>query len=851
MSSAAKRRRRGARFIADAVPLAALPAFKGKSPEQVVKTSMFGQGRVVVLDYGPVDYKMEAGCLTPRWTEPSGTYASGGGYSDEYHKPTGYVPPDECLELEFVPYEYYQSLVARAVIWAGGKQTQTRLSSLALPEALDYPASKHSAQIACVAAPAGAVLKASVRSRYHYGQVIDVPAQPAGGENKVALPPLPAGDYFLDVWLVSAEGATLDWASARFAVQADLAIRKIALTGKSFEPGDAVNGKINLSRALTADETLVAELWDNHERQLAEKPLTGAGAEIAFSFVVARPLTIMHTIRARVSRDGSDVCAHRWSFPVRANLKRQEGFKEVIWAGAGNTFITNRMLRKLGQQDQADAIDVGFAGATHGRNIAAANLAALPYSTGFGHFGLKIAQPHHAQYPHGGCMTDPVTLKAVDKWFAMQSDIYGPYGPLGWSHGDESFYAGHPDTCWSASCLAAFREYLKTRYADLAELNREWGTAHADWSAVMPLTYEEVRKTGNYAPWIEHRLAQQLVWARLYRRTGEAMAENDPGALVGFDGPQSLSNPNGGINWWVLKDHVGVLQDYLYNSESMEIFRSFAGPQHLSGVWYGTYGLTWQIGPNTVPMHHGLPWYSLFHGLNSTWFWAMGAPGSMGGYAADLTNLPFFEASRQSLKAIRSGVFPLLHTGRRANDGIAIHYSAASHIADSLFTEGKLSSAWMESLADFNHAVEDCGLQYEYVAYEEIEQDELQQGQLPRAAHAAQPGGLPEGGGGHPAVRPGRRPADRRHPAGRAQRARLETGPGPAGGPVPHDRPRRGQCDRQGQNRAARRQTGGLRQRRLSQHAGLEKAGRPVADSGQSPARSSRCCPGGKRYAPP
>ena len=43
--------------------------------------------------------------------------------------------------MEFVPYEYYQSLVARAVIWAGGKQTQTRLSSLALPEALDYPAS--------------------------------------------------------------------------------------------------------------------------------------------------------------------------------------------------------------------------------------------------------------------------------------------------------------------------------------------------------------------------------------------------------------------------------------------------------------------------------------------------------------------------------------------------------------------------------------------------------------------------------------------------------------------------------------------------------------------------------------
>jgi len=155
----------------------------------------------------------------------------------------------------------------------------------------------------------------------------------------------------------------------------------------------------------------------------------------------------MHSIRARVVRQENEVCTSRLSFPIRANRKRQDGFSEVVWSGAGNQFITHRMLRKLAQQDQADAIDVGSSGATHARNIAAADLAALPYTTGFGHFGNQekhiVPTLSGAQAMHG-CMSNADTLKAVDEWFVRQSDIFGPYGPLAWTHGDESHYAGDP-----------------------------------------------------------------------------------------------------------------------------------------------------------------------------------------------------------------------------------------------------------------------------------------------------------------------------------------------------------------------------------------------------------------------
>jgi hypothetical protein len=500
---------------------------------------------------------------------------------------------------------------------------------------------------------------------------------------------------------------------------------------------------VALSRPLGAGESLVAELWDNHGRKLAEQTLagaTGSGDRHTFSLTLARPLAILHAVRARVASQGLDVAVRRLTFPVRAKLKRFDDFHEIVWSGADNQFLTHLMLRKLAQDDQTDAIDVGWRGATHARNVALANLAAVPYTAGFGHFGSKIATTPNL--PMNGCMTAPATRKAIDEWGALQSAIYGPYGPLSWTHGDESFYAGHPDTCWSETCLAAFREFLKPRYPGLEALNAEWKTGYKSWDAVLPLTFEDAVKSGNYAPWVEHRLAQQLVWARNYEYTSQALSVHDPHAHVGFDGNNGFNLPNGGINWWVLKDHVGELHGYNRNSEEMEIFRSFAGPGHLSGMWYGTYGPTWQTGPATVEYHHFFPWYSLLHGLNSTWFWTMGVPGpgTMTGYAPDFTNLPFMQASRDALRDIRAGIGSLLLAGTRQDDGIAIHFSEVSRLAEALIggkstaqLAGGISLAaaaptteeWSERLTDLNKALEHCGLQYKYVAYEEVEADAL------------------------------------------------------------------------------------------------------------------------------
>ncbi|PIX42204.1 MAG: hypothetical protein COZ56_09865, partial [Armatimonadetes bacterium CG_4_8_14_3_um_filter_58_9] len=283
------------------------------------------------------------------------------------------------------------------------------------------------------------------------------------------------------------------------------------------------------------------------------------------------------------------------------------------------------------------------------------------------------------------------------------------------------------DLCWSKTCLAAFGDYVKKAYTDLNSVNREWGTTYKTWDEAMPLTFQKAKETKAYARWVEHRLSSNQVFAGFYRNSGEALSANDAGARAGFDGGVGLEYPNSGGDWWTLSRNMGILQCYIGDSAQMEMFRSFARPDQVRGMWYGTYGLTWQIGPNTPTYCHFFPWYSLFHQLNTTWFWTMGAPGPLAGYAPDLTSLPFFEARTKALKQIRTGIGKRLLSGTRLNDGIAIHQSETSRIADSLFAakDGDRSTGYEQAVANINKALEDLGLQYQYVATSEIEKGAL------------------------------------------------------------------------------------------------------------------------------
>jgi hypothetical protein len=238
---------------------------------------------------------------------------------------------------------------------------------------------------------------------------------------------------------------------------------------------------------------------------------------------------------------------------------------------------------------------------------------------------------------------------------------------------------------------------------------------------VQPLTFQEARKTKNYAPWVVHRLSSDAIFAEWYERAGDWARLGDPGAATGFDGAHGLDRPNTGFDWWRLSQHLRLLHGYPLKLHE-EIIRSFAPRDSVRGMWYGTYKAVGNM-PNTIEHCHFFPWHSAFHSLNTSWWWTMGQPGPVTGYAPDLTNLPFFEARTRALEQIKGGIGKLLLACERENDRIAIHWSQASRITECFYKKaaGDWCDGHIRALRAAMRMLEDAGFQYEFVSYEEVE----------------------------------------------------------------------------------------------------------------------------------
>jgi hypothetical protein len=115
--------------------------------------------------------------------------------------------------------------------------------------------------------------------------------------------------------------------------------------------------------------------------------------------------------------------------------------------------------------------------------------------------------------------------------------------PVFYSIGDENTitYEAKPiDFCFAPHCLSKFREWLKVKYLDLADLNKEWDRNFASWDDVLPITKEQALQTGNYASWCDHRHFMQDVFTYAYTKQIDAVHELDPDVPVGPCGTRPL-----------------------------------------------------------------------------------------------------------------------------------------------------------------------------------------------------------------------------------------------------------------------------------------------------------------------
>ena len=233
----------------------------------------------------------------------------------------------------------------------------------------------------------------------------------------------------------------------------------------------------------------------------------------------------------------------------------------------------------------------------------------------------------------------------------------------------------HPQT------LDGFRRWLAGRYADIAALNKSWGSSFADFSQVVPKRRKELGDSPNLAPWLEFRMFIGEVLGDHYMQAPAQWAEEiSPDLAVcewGIYEP-SVTWP---VDWRRYAAAYKVTTRYGGNQGVLEeLFRSFA-PRTRHGLWMG-YGMMSADAGRRID-----PWRSLLNGGVFSFFWEMRDPGSLNYAVLTSDQRPtagYAVLGQEEFPDLTGGIDRLILASRFTDDKIAVAYSYPSWLADSV-----------------------------------------------------------------------------------------------------------------------------------------------------------------------
>src|SRR5262252_5550176 len=206
-------------------------------------------------------------------------------------------------------------------------------------------------------------------------------------------------------------------------------------------------------------------------------------------------------------------------------------------------------------------------------------------------------------------LSDPEWLAAIGERLAAAARSNAAYRPLFYNLGDEPGIADLSafwDFDYSPHSLAGFRAWLRGRYGTLAALNRQWGSSHRSWDAVIPdgTTEAMQRADQNYSSWSDFKEWMDVAFARALQVGADTVHSVDPAAYVAIEGAQQPGW--GGYDYARLDTVLDVIEPYNIGG-NVELIRSLnprtiilttanaEGPREKHRVWrellHGSRGL--------------------------------------------------------------------------------------------------------------------------------------------------------------------------------------------------------------------------------------------------------------------
>ena len=606
----------------------------------------------------------------------------------------GHEPEDDLYS------DYHYALVVKALQWAVPKCAPA-VRFAALPEGSRVPRGPHKPTLTLAADKAAKLtLLTTVRHPLLGVEASDErPLELEAGENAVplALPALPAGTHFCDLRLRSERGF-VSFGSFAFSVESPERIGALTLDPAFVPPGQrTARFRVALAAPLAEAATLRVTATDTYGREVArveqalEAGAKGAAGAIPLDLVVA----LAQWVRAELRRGDAVLDARQALLIVRRPGPRE--YPALLWGGCEGGLDGLRQLRRQRETGFNICLTGVRPDGSTARFAALADMQMCIYATRIG--GVSDGK--------AGKAANPDYMKQAVSGVVEKCRASAPYGVYIYSLGDECFTGGHRQPLGPADA-AAYREFLKIRYRDLAELNRVWGTAHESFDAIAPIEWPKGAPEPRLFPQLHERAAFiEHLYAKAMADHATALKAMDPEARVGAEGsePGDLELTLEGLQMW------GP-----YSNRRIDVLlQSLAPPGLVRGMWWGGYHSGFFERSSVVRRF----WQQVLEGVCNTNYFFDGHLGHHeSNVASDLSWAAYFEKMIPDLRRVYETPGPLISAASPVDHGVAVHWSQASDHA-SLF-HAPFGTAGAEANAAFAR-LDDLALNYRFVTSRQLE----------------------------------------------------------------------------------------------------------------------------------
>jgi hypothetical protein len=658
------------------------------------------------------------------------------GYNTGWQGPgaysSGLTPFVRNAPQQFPYWEYHYSLLARSVLWAARREPEITLSVTAAPgQPVNVTVTNPGP------ARSGALL---VRLTDQFGRPEkyskeSLQIKPGQTSASVALPaPLPDGLHLVDVGLSENE-QIINWATTSFTVQSPLTLKDLKADREFYQGGDTLTATVALTAA--APERKCELQWsivDYWSRVIARAvtPVEPGKTDASWTTTLPEPLCHEATLRVELLDDSKPVSARQTKLllmPARTARRDWNPMTWTLWGNPAGAYSRDSLHRVAADQCRHIGLDTVQVSSTwlqpeENRSNYEEGFRLMPYGIGGGPLrlndrkgrdgkpGFYDLQEQYVKTRDRQFLQRPVSLEDPEmratqaKEIAERVKVMAPFKPMGYCLGDElgtTYYVTPFDFDFSPVSLRGFRQWLLLQYSSLAGVNQEWDTKFATWDEVMPMTALEVAQRGNYAPWADHRTYMEVAFTDYMTFVRDEIRKTDPEGRIGISGTQA-SEAYGGFDWWRLAHTLDFIQAYDHQNTG-EMHRSF-----------GIVSLPWWGYAVQNPDISYTMWNRFFNQARG---------GSYFVYNYMLNpDMTLTKSTGDGVGAIQDQQegLGLLFQGCTRPPDVLVHYSMASiHAAyacdnDDLFRRNR--DGWFR-------AIDDSGMQADFIAYEEIERGDL------------------------------------------------------------------------------------------------------------------------------